>query len=139
MADANLAIREFLKGHRLAILATGRRDGSPQQSLVAYQFNDRDIVISTRASAAKVKNVRRQSGVSLCVTEGPQNVVVYGRARVIDDPETVLEYLLTRLASPRRGGRRDRDVTARKVEEETRVVLEVVPEKFLPSRLAALE
>jgi PPOX class probable F420-dependent enzyme len=92
---------DYLSGHRLGVLATGRRDGSPQQALVAYQFDGKDFAISTRRPSAKARNIRRQSRVALTVTDGPRVVVVYGRAKVVRDPEEVLALNLTRLASPR--------------------------------------
>ena len=32
-------VAQYLKEHRLCVFATGRRDGSPQQSLIGYQFD----------------------------------------------------------------------------------------------------
>ena len=47
---------EFLKSHRLGVLATSRRSGAPQVSIIAYNFDGNDLVISTGVQSAKYKN-----------------------------------------------------------------------------------
>lgn len=74
---------QFLKEHQSGIFATGRRNGSPQQSILRYSYSGGDIVIATGDETAKVKNVRKNSGVSLAVAQGPTCVVVYGTARLL--------------------------------------------------------
>ena len=78
---------QYLKDHRLGVLATERGSGMPQQSIVGYQFDGSDIVVSTGSDAAKVKNIRRRPGVSIAVTDGPTCVVVSGQARLLDGAE----------------------------------------------------
>jgi|SRR5581483_2448191 PPOX class probable F420-dependent enzyme len=135
MPDLDPLVAEFLKEHRLCVLATGRRDGSPQQSLVAYHFDGTDFAISARAPSAKARNARRQERVSVAVADGPRVVVVYGTARLVRDPEEVLRYNLTRLLPPRQQADVDRDALARRLRDEDRVVIVVTPEKYLASRL----
>jgi nitroimidazol reductase NimA-like FMN-containing flavoprotein (pyridoxamine 5'-phosphate oxidase superfamily) len=78
---------QYLKDHRLGVLATGRRDGTPQQSILSYSYDGTEVVISTGSETAKVKNIRRRPGVALAVTDGPRCVVVYGRARLLQGAE----------------------------------------------------
>jgi PPOX class probable F420-dependent enzyme len=78
---------QFLKDHRLGILATGKRDGTPQQSILGYAFDGTDVVIETGSETAKVKNLRKRPGVSLAVSDGPTCVVVYGAARLLQGDE----------------------------------------------------
>lgn len=78
---------DFVKHHRLGVLATGRREGGPQQSIIAYSFDGDDVVIRTGSETAKVKNLRRRDAVSLAVTDGPTCVVVYGTARLLQGDE----------------------------------------------------
>ncbi len=78
---------QFLKDHRLGIFATGRRDGTPQQSILGYTYDGNDIVISTGSDTAKVKNINKRAGVSLAVSDGPTCVVVYGQARMLQGAE----------------------------------------------------
>jgi nitroimidazol reductase NimA-like FMN-containing flavoprotein (pyridoxamine 5'-phosphate oxidase superfamily) len=83
---------QFLRDHRSGIFATGKRDGSPQQSFLGYRLREGDIVIATGDSTAKVKNARKNPRVSLAVSDGPTCVVVYGEARLLQgaDAETYL-------------------------------------------------
>ena len=78
---------EFLSNHRLGIVGTGKRDGSPQLSLVSYTFNDGHVVVATGGDTAKYKNIRRNPKVSLAVYDGPTCVVVYGEARLLQGAE----------------------------------------------------
>jgi nitroimidazol reductase NimA-like FMN-containing flavoprotein (pyridoxamine 5'-phosphate oxidase superfamily) len=78
---------DFLKNHRLGIVATGKRDGSPQMSIVSYVVKGSDIVVSTGSATAKYKNARRNPRVSLAVYDGPTCVVVYGEARLLQGAE----------------------------------------------------
>jgi PPOX class probable F420-dependent enzyme len=137
MASAAPEVIDFLKSHRLGVLATGRRDGSPQQALIAYHFDGTDFAISTRSPSAKAKNIRRRQRVSLAVSDGPRVVVVYGRARLVSEAGEVLRYNLTRLRSPRQTEPVDETALARRLAAEERVVVVVTPEKYLPSSFEA--
>ena len=65
--DPDLA-RAFLGKHRRAVLATSRADGRPQLSPVTCALDsDGRVVISTRETAVKTKNLRRDPRASLCV------------------------------------------------------------------------
>jgi PPOX class probable F420-dependent enzyme len=57
----------FVEEHHHAILSTFRRDGAPQLSPVACGVQDGQVVVSTRETAIKVKNLRRDPRASLCV------------------------------------------------------------------------
>src|SRR3954465_9777066 len=60
--------RDYLRQNHRAILATMRRDGTPQMSPVACAVNsDGDVVVSSRETAIKTKNVRRDRRAWLCV------------------------------------------------------------------------
>lgn len=59
---------EFLRGHPRAVLATVRSDGRPQLSpVVAAVDNAGRVLISTRQTAVKAKNLARNPLASLCV------------------------------------------------------------------------
>lgn len=59
---------EFLRVHHRAVLATGRADGRPQLSPVVAAVDDEDrVLISTRQTAIKAKNLARDPHASLCV------------------------------------------------------------------------
>ena len=60
--------RTYLATHHRAVLATMRRDGTPQLSPVTVGVDaEGRAVISTRETAYKVRNVRRDPRVYLCV------------------------------------------------------------------------
>ncbi len=60
--------RAFLRDHSRSILATRRRDGNPQLSPVTHAVGDDGrIMISSRETAYKVRNLRRDPRASLCV------------------------------------------------------------------------
>jgi len=58
----------FLRAHHRAVLATTRSDGRPQLSPVTCTVDDDGrVMISTRETALKTKNLRRRPYASLCV------------------------------------------------------------------------
>lgn len=60
--------REFLRQHHRAVLMTYRQDGRPQMSPILVGLNDEgQAIVSTRETAYKVKNLRRDSRASVCV------------------------------------------------------------------------
>ena len=60
--------RAFVRDNHQAVLATFRRDGRPQLSPVAAGIDDEGRVeISSRETAMKVKNLRRDPRISLCL------------------------------------------------------------------------
>ena len=133
-AEPSNLVTDFLKSHRLGVLATGRRDGSPQQAIIAFNFSGTDIAISTGADSAKAKNTRRLARVSLAVVDGPRAVVVYGQARVLRGEEAAAydERLdRSRLAQPGDAA----PARPQRQQQGERVVLLVTPERYLANRL----
>jgi len=63
---------DFLRAHHRAVLATSRADGRPQLSPVLCVADDEGrVLISTRETAVKTRNLRRDPRASLCVfTDG---------------------------------------------------------------------
>lgn len=62
------AARDFLRVHHRAVLATSRADGRPQLSPVMVALDDDGrVLISTRETAIKTRNLRRDPQASLCV------------------------------------------------------------------------
>jgi PPOX class probable F420-dependent enzyme len=58
---------DFIREHPRGVLATIRRDGRPQMSpVVAAVDADDYVTISSRETAVKVKNLRRDPGASYC-------------------------------------------------------------------------
>lgn len=85
--------RVFLRDNHQAVLSTFRRDGRPQLSPVAVGIDDEGRVeISTRETAMKVKNLRRDPRISLCLLSpgwyGPWGQVE-GSAQIVERPEAI--------------------------------------------------
>tara|TARA_Y100000590_G_scaffold311839_1_gene352401 strand:- start:175 stop:582 length:408 start_codon:yes stop_codon:yes gene_type:complete len=58
---------DYVRDNSRAVLATRRRDGSPQMSPVTLAVVDDEIVMSTRETAIKTWNLRRDPISWLCV------------------------------------------------------------------------
>ena len=62
------SVRDFVRSNHRGVLATLRRDGAPQMSPVLIGVDDDgSLVISTRETAMKTANVRRQPQAWVCV------------------------------------------------------------------------
>jgi PPOX class probable F420-dependent enzyme len=84
--DIEGAIRFARENHR-AVLATRRRDGRTQLSPVTCGVDgDGLVVISTRQTAVKTKNVRRDPAVSLCI----MNDAFYGAWAQVDGTAAIV-------------------------------------------------
>ena len=120
--------RKFLGDHKQCVLATGRRDGSPQVSTVAYDFDGNDIVISAKSYTAKWKNALRQPKVALVVHDGRKQLIVYGTATGIDaDPDRA--ELSADVWAVMLGERPDPSEIVESLDEQQRTVLRITPDK----------
>jgi PPOX class probable F420-dependent enzyme len=124
--------RAYLEARSLAVLATGRRDGSPQQSLVSYFFDGEALLMSVTTDRAKYRNAVRQPRVSVLVADGRQQVVVYGVANVLEGRERddAIRALRVHQGNPLPDDY-DLDAFSKRLDELGRVVLRVVPEHVL--------
>lgn len=122
----------FLGSHTWAILATGRRDGSPQQSMVGYLLDDEGrLVISAKSYTAKWRNARRQPRVSLTVPDGRAHLVVYGTAECIDADPQRAELTADVFAALGGGDRPDPSSIIPLLDEQQRTVLRISPDRVL--------
>jgi PPOX class probable F420-dependent enzyme len=84
---------DFVREHHHAVLSTHRRDGTPQMSPVAVGVDDDGvIVISSRATAMKVKNLARNPHAAVCVLSDGffgDWVQLEGRATIVTLPEAM--------------------------------------------------
>jgi PPOX class probable F420-dependent enzyme len=84
---------EFITPRHHALLMTTRADGRPQASPVACGVDvEGRIVIATYPERVKVRNIRRDPRVSVCVLSDDWNgawVQVDGTAEVLDLPEAL--------------------------------------------------
>jgi PPOX class probable F420-dependent enzyme len=91
--------REFIAAHHRAVLATQRADGRPQLSPVVCAVDaEGRVIVSTRETAVKTKNLRRDPRASLCVFNDAffgAWVQVEGSAEVVSLPgamEPLVDY-----------------------------------------------
>ena len=122
----------YLREHRLAALATGRRDGSPQLSWIAYQYDGADMVIQSGGKSAKAHNIDRLSRVSMLVPDGGRNLVVYGSAEVLrGGPERRGAIRRARAAGRGREPPADDGALDAELDEQGTVALRIVPERAM--------
>jgi PPOX class probable F420-dependent enzyme len=85
--------REFMRVNHRAVLATSRSDGRPQLSPVTVGVGeDGRVLISTRETAIKTKNLARDPHASLCVMTDRffgDWVQAEGTAEVVHLPEAM--------------------------------------------------
>jgi PPOX class probable F420-dependent enzyme len=130
------AARRFIRENHSAIFATRRRDGTPQMSPVAAAVNDAgDVVVSTRETAMKTKNVRRDPNVSLCAINsnfyGPW-VQVDGTATILSLPDA-MEPLVDYYRSIS-GEHPDWDEYRDAMRREQRCLIRITPTRAGPDR-----
>jgi len=84
---------DFLRAHHRAVLATARADGRPQLSPVTCTVDGEGrVLISTRETALKTRNLRRRPQASLCVFTDNffgEWVQVEGDVEIISLPEAM--------------------------------------------------
>lgn len=85
--------RAIVSEQHHAVLATLRRDGTPQMSpVVAAVDGQGRVVVSTRQTAFKVRNLRRDSRAWLCVLPDGfygRWIQVNGSVRIVELPEAM--------------------------------------------------
>jgi PPOX class probable F420-dependent enzyme len=85
--------REFLRAHHRAVLATTRAEGRPQLSPVTAAVDAQGrVLISTRETAIKAKNLARDPRATLCVfTDGffGEWIVIDGTAELVHLPDAM--------------------------------------------------
>jgi PPOX class probable F420-dependent enzyme len=128
--------RAFIREHHQAVLLTFRGDGSPQMSPVACNVDSAGrVVVSTRETALKTNNLRRDPRASLCVlTDGffGEWIQVDGRAEVVSLPEAM--ELLVDYYRTTAGEHPDWDDYRAAMERERRVMVRITLERAGPDR-----
>jgi len=128
--------RQFLRENHRTVLSTFRADGRPQLSPVAAAVDaDGRAVVSSRATAFKVKNLRRDPRASLCVVADNWYggwVQVDGTATVVSLPEA-MELLVDYYRSVA-GEHPDWDDYRAAMERERRVMVRIELERAGPDR-----
>ena len=126
----------FIRQNGRAVLGTRRQDGGMQLSPVLVAVDDdQSLIISTRETAIKTKNVRRDPRVYLCII----NDGFFGEWAQAEGPATV-ESLpgamqgLVRYYRTLRGEHPDWDEYRAAMQRERRVLLRIRVDRVGPSR-----
>lgn len=128
--------REFMRAHHRAVLATVRSDGLPQLSPVTVGVDATGrVVISTRETAIKTKNLERDPHASLCVMNDRffgDWIQAEGTAEIIHLPEAM--ELLVDYYRGIAGEHQDWDEYRRAMTSEKRVIVAITLSRAGPDR-----
>jgi PPOX class probable F420-dependent enzyme len=127
---------ELARSQHHSVLATRKRDGGVQQSPVVHGVDESGrVMISTRAPAMKVANIRRDPRVALCVL--PDRFFgtwaqIEGTAEVVDLPDALplLEDVYRQVA----GEHKDWTEFRQAMHDERRVILRISATGAGPTR-----
>ncbi len=131
------AARQFVREHHRGVFVAFRRDGRPQTSIVTVGVDDAGrLVVSSREAAYKVRNLRRDPRVSVCVLSDDFRkwIQVDGTATIVSLPEAMeplVDYYRTTA-----GEHPDWDDYRRAMEREARVLVRIEIERAGPDRAA---
>ncbi len=128
--------QQFLSENECSVLATRRRDGRIQMSPVTVGVDaEGRAIVSSRETAYKVKNLRRDPWASLCIFvdefTGPW-IQIEGTAEVVALPEAM--ELLVDYYRRVSGEHADWDDYRRAMERDQRVLVRVTIERAGPDR-----
>jgi PPOX class probable F420-dependent enzyme len=128
--------REFIREHHRGVLATRREDGGIQQSPVLVNVDaDGRAIISSRETAYKTKNLRRDPWAQVCVFTDRffgRWIYVEGRAEVVSLPEAMDPLIDYYERFP--GENPDWDEYRERMRRERRVLLRITLERAGPDR-----
>ncbi len=127
---------DFVRGNHRGILLTNRSGGGPQMSPIAAGVDDDGKVeISSRESAYKVRNLRRDPRASVCMFTDRwwgKWVQIDGTAGILSLPdamEPLVEYY-RRIA----GEHPDWDEYRQAMQQEQRLLIKITPQRAGPDR-----
>ncbi|MFL5693493.1 MAG: pyridoxamine 5'-phosphate oxidase family protein [Ktedonobacteraceae bacterium] len=121
--------KEFLREGHVAVVSTLNKDGSSHLTTMWYLLeDDGTLVMSTPGRNQKVKNLRRDPRIALCVGDGTRSISLYGAATISEDQAKVrqdLEHLVERYVKDE--GIRPQVIAT--LVQQSRVALRFTPEK----------
>ena len=123
--------KEFLDRKFIATLVTLRQDGSPHATPVWYMYEDGKFYIGTDQETLKVRNIKRDDRVSLCISthdEPYQYIVVDGTCEIVKgDAKRTLPHVSVRYLGEKHGKVFDEEMA--QIGES--VMLVITPTKIL--------
>ena len=138
MSDAE--VRAYLNAAKTITITSNGVGGYPHPMPMWFALDDDGSVrMSTFRASQKVKNIQRDPRVSLLVESGREyaelrGVVIYGRAEIIEDLDTIKRTLVE--ASTRGGPPLDEDAREKMMAvmtktAEKRVCIRIAPERIV--------
>ena len=129
--------QSFLTEHHHGVLVTRRRSGDLQMSLVSPAVDaEGRVIITTRETAYKTKNIRRDPRVSLCVfTEafhGSNWIQINGKAEIVSLPDAMAPLIDWHRRV--KGEHSDWEEYRQTMEQQRRVILRIAIESVGPQR-----
>jgi PPOX class probable F420-dependent enzyme len=128
--------RDFIRENHRAVLATRRRDGTVQLSPVLVNLDGEGrAIISSRETAIKVKNLRRDSFAQLCAFENQwpgQWMGIDGSAEILSLPEAMDPLIDYYKRFP--GENPDWDDYRERMRREQRVLIRIELQRAGPDR-----
>jgi len=122
--------KEYLGKSGLCVLATGRRDGSPQVSTLNYTIQDDKLVLSVKHDRAKWKNAKRQPKVALVHNKGRRQLIVYGTAECIDEDPTRVRLARRHREILERPAPDDDAALIAELDADKRVMMSITPDRI---------
>jgi PPOX class probable F420-dependent enzyme len=130
------AARDFIRSNHRAVMTTRRANGDPQLSPIVCGVDaDGRVAVSTRETALKVQNLRRDPRVSLCVLNDGffgDWIQVDGTAEIVPLPDAM--DLLVEYYRSLAGEHPDWDEYRAAMQRERRVLVRVRLERAGPDR-----
>jgi len=122
----------FLKTQKVLRLATIDQKGDPHIVPVWYMYDKKKFYIGTNTRTRKVKNIKKNNRVSLCVDVGIQSPKIYGVmgkgvAKLILDKNKVSKFAKRILL---RYFRSLENKSAKELFDDTDCIIEITPKKF---------
>lgn len=122
-------VGKFLDGKHIGKLGTVMGDGSPHVTPIWYLREGDKIIVNTTTTRVKYHNIVRDGRVCFLVDDGYPYVILFGRARIATDRDSMkdIEALAIRYTGRRAGEKAART----RFWKEPRVSVEITPERVV--------
>jgi PPOX class probable F420-dependent enzyme len=127
-------IDAFLAAPRHAILATNGADGTPQVTPVWYIYEQGRLYISAGAKTVKVRNLRRDPRLSVCIDAGRPDaryVILRGQAELVEPHHPLQEEMRWRIIRHYHATEAEAQAYYDTVRDSASVLIVVTPDKIL--------
>jgi PPOX class probable F420-dependent enzyme len=122
--------KEVLREYHFAVVSTPNTDGSSHLTTMWYLLeHDGTIVMSTPGHLRKVKNLRRDPRIAICVPDGNRYASLYGTVTISED-QTIVRQDIERLVERYiQSDEATRQQTIAALVQQSRVSLRLTPDK----------